>query len=128
MMRSTETKTNKVHRGAKQDSCMNPCRQCDCCMKRILMVGGITKFKALYKDIIEQHGCHFEYLDGYMKGGEKALMNKIKRCDLVFCPIDCNSHNACLSVKKLCKKEGKPYKILPSSSISGVTQAIVEIG
>lgn len=127
-MRLTETKTNKKLGGTKQAPCLNPCGQCNCCMKRVLMVGGITKFKAHYKNIIEQHGCRFEYLDGYMKGGERALMNKIKRCDVVFCPIDCNSHNACLSVKKLCKKEGKPYKILPRSSISGVMQAIGELG
>lgn len=99
---------------------------CAKCMKRVLLVGGITKFKAFYKEIIEEQGHEFHYLDGYMKGGEKALRDKILRCDIVFCPVDCNSHNACLSVKKLCKKHCRLLKILKSSSLSGVSQAIIE--
>ncbi|GAB6158743.1 hypothetical protein JCM39194_19430 [Desulfotomaculum varum] len=123
-----EKKGNQNTGVVKQTPCPLSCSGCSCCVKRILMVGGITKFKAHYKQVIEQHGCRFEYLDGYMKGGEKALINKIKRCDVVFCPIDCNSHNACHSVKKLCKKEGKPYKMLSSSSISGIIQAVSQLG
>ncbi|CCO08186.1 DUF2325 domain-containing protein [Desulforamulus hydrothermalis] len=126
-MSSIEKKGNQNAGLMGPTPCSRHCSEC-CCFKRILMVGGITKFKAHYKQIVEQHGCRFEYLDGYMKGGERALINKIKRCDVVFCPIDCNSHNACLSVKKLCKKEGKPYKILSSSSISGIIQAVNQLG
>nr|WP_315990669.1 DUF2325 domain-containing protein [Desulforamulus aquiferis] len=85
---------------------------------------GHNKIKSAYKDLIEQKGGEFDYLDGYMKGGERVLDNKIKRSDLVLCPVDCNSHNACVSVKKLCKKHGKPFKMLTSSSITGITEAI----
>ena len=92
------------------------------------MIGGITKFRSLYQEVIEEHGYEFHYLDGYMKGGEKELKNKILRCDIIFCPIDCNSHNACTSVKKLCKKHCRLLKILRSSSLSGITQAIAEAG
>ncbi|MDO7786318.1 DUF2325 domain-containing protein [Desulforamulus aquiferis] len=102
-------------------------KQCNLCPKRILLVGGITKLKAVYKDIIEGSGGEFEYMDGYMKGGDKALDNKIKRCDMVLCPVDCNSHNACLSVKKLCKKHKKPFHMLKSSSISGISMAVSKI-
>lgn len=104
--------------------CSQDCCNYELCAKRVLIVGGITKFKALYRNIIEQKGGEFDYLDGYMKGGERVLDNKIKRCDMVLCPVDCNSHNACLSVKKLCKKHGKPYKMLTSSSVSGITEAM----
>lgn len=99
----------------------------DLCSKRILIVGGITKFKAIYKSLIEESGGEFEYMDGYMKGGDKALDSKIKRCDIIFCPVDCNSHNACLSVKKLCKKHKKTFHMLKSSSISGISLAIKNI-
>ncbi|AEG59172.1 DUF2325 domain-containing protein [Desulforamulus ruminis] len=106
------------------ETCDENCCHYDLCAKRILIVGGITKIKATYKSLIEQWGGEFDYLDGYMKGGERVLDNKIRKSDLVLCPVDCNSHNACLSVKKLCKKHGKPFKMLTSSSISGITQAI----
>lgn len=97
---------------------------CDQCVKRVLLIGGITKFKSFYKEVFEEHGYEFHYLDGYMKGGEKELKNKILRCDIVFCPIDCNSHNACLSVKKLCKKHCRLLKLLRSSSLTGISQAL----
>lgn len=104
--------------------CSQDCCHYNLCAKRILIVGGITKIKSMYKDLIEENGGEFDYLDGYMKGGERVLDSKIKKCDLVLCPVDCNSHNACLSVKKLCKKHGKPFKMLTSSSISGINQAL----
>lgn len=104
--------------------CSQDCCNFQLCAKRVLIVGGITKIKAVYKNLIEQKGGEFDYLDGYMKGGERVLDSKIKRCDLVLCPVDCNSHNACLSVKKLCKKYGKPFKMLTSSSVTGITEAI----
>ncbi|MEG6520973.1 DUF2325 domain-containing protein [Desulfotomaculum sp. 1211_IL3151] len=106
------------------ETCDQNCCNFDFCAKRVLIVGGITKFKTFYKNLIEQKGGEFDYSDGYMKGGERALDCKIKRCDIVLCPVDCNSHNACLSVKKLCKKHGKPFKMLMSSSVSGISEAI----
>ncbi|ABO51226.1 hypothetical protein Dred_2722 [Desulforamulus reducens MI-1] len=106
------------------ESCPKVCCNNNSRTKRILMVGGITKIEARYRSLIEDTGNEFEYLDGYMKGGEKVLDSKIRRCDLVLCPVDCNSHNACVSVKKLCKKYGKPFKMLTSSSVSGIAQVI----
>ncbi|GAB6181300.1 hypothetical protein JCM14036_26190 [Desulfotomaculum defluvii] len=103
-----------------------PCCKYNNCIKKVLMVGGITKFRSLYKKVIEQHGYQFEYMDGYMKGGDKVLKNKLLSCDIVFCPVDCNSHNACLSVKKLCKKHCKELKILNSSSLTGILRAVSE--
>jgi hypothetical protein len=100
---------------------------CEHCAKCILVIGGITKFKQLYKDLIESHGHQCEYLDGYMRGGDKLLERKIKKCDIVFCPVDCNSHNACASAKKFCRKHGKPIKILTSSGVTNMAQAVKSI-
>ncbi|SHK62794.1 DUF2325 domain-containing protein [Desulforamulus aeronauticus] len=116
----------QLYQGETQgtETCDQSCCNYELCNKKILIVGGISKFKSFYRDLIEEKGGKFDYLDGYMKGGERVLDIKIRRCDLVLCPVDCNSHNACLSVKKLCKKHGKPFKMLTSSSVSGITQAI----
>ncbi len=97
------------------------------CAKKILIIGGITKIKHLYKDLIEDCGHECIYLDGYMRRGDRLLEKKIINCDIVFCPVDCNSHNACSSAKKLCRKHCKPIKILSSSSVTNMAEAIQSI-
>jgi len=96
------------------------------CAKRIFMIGGITKMKAYYRDIVEKAGGKFDYHDGYMKNSNTNLAAMVKRCDVVVCPVNCNSHNACLKVKKLCGRYDKELKILNSASLSAVTQALME--
>jgi hypothetical protein len=45
----------------------------------------------------------------------------------VLCPVDVNSHAACLSVKKHSKKLGKPYYMLDGSSTSAIYKKLQEI-
>lgn len=100
------------------------CPQYRLCAKRIFMIGGITKMKSHYKDIVENAGGVFDYHDGYMRNASANLEAKVKRCDMVICPVNCNSHNACARVKKLCNQYNKELKILSSSSLSAVAQAL----
>ncbi len=104
----------------------NPCKKFQLCAKRILIVGGITKMKHLYRDLIKSGGGEFEYHDGYMKAGRKKLEAQVSRCDLVLCPVNCNSHGACNSVKTYCKKFNKPFKMLPGASLSNISRALIE--
>ncbi len=107
--------------------CDESCPAFDLCKKRILIVGGITKMKNLYRDLIEHKGGVFAYHDGYMRGGENVLEEKVRQSDVVLCPVDVNSHNACLSVKKICKKREKPYWMLPNSSLTSITQSLMRV-
>ncbi len=100
------------------------CPQYQLCAKRVFMIGGITKMKSFYKDIVENAGGKFDYHDGYLKNGHTNLEARVKRCDVVLCPVNCNSHNACLKVKKFCNRYQKPLKFLGSSSLSAVSRAI----
>lgn len=100
------------------------CAQFRLCAKRIFMIGGITKMKAFYRDIVEKAGGKFDYHDGYLKNATTSLEARVKRSDLVLCPVNCNSHNACLKVKQLCNRHNKQLKILSSSSLSAVTSAL----
>jgi hypothetical protein len=102
------------------------CSRYRLCAKRIFLVGGITKMRAFYKNVVENAGGEFHYHDGYMKNANAGLEAKVKRCDLVLCPVNCNSHTACRKVKQLCSRHNKPLKILSSSSLSAVTQALFE--
>lgn len=108
-----------------------PCPRDNCnryrlCAKRIFLVGGITKMRAFYKEVVENAGGEFHYHDGCMKNASDNIEAKVKRCDLVLCPVNCNSHNACRKVKQLCSRHNKPLKILSSSSLSAVSQALLE--
>ena len=100
------------------------CPNYQLCAKRVFMIGGITKMKAYYRDIVEKAGGQFDYHDGYLKNSNANLAAKVKRCDVVVCPVNCNSHNACLRVKKLCQQYNKKLMILNSASLSAVTQAL----
>ena len=96
------------------------------CPKRVFMIGGITKMKPFYKNIIEKTGARFDYHDGYLKNSAVNLEARVKRSDLILCPANCNSHNACLRVKKLCNRHNKQLKILSNSSLSAIAQAVFE--
>ncbi|MBW1941136.1 MAG: DUF2325 domain-containing protein, partial [Deltaproteobacteria bacterium] len=105
-------------------NCSDKCPQFKLCAKRILIVGGITKLKHLYRDLVETSGGEFDYHDGYMNNGKQNLEARVKRSDLIICPVNCNSHGACHRVKKLCQKHSKSVKMLPSSSLSAITEAL----
>jgi hypothetical protein len=107
--------------------CGEECPSFNLCAKRILIVGGITKLESLYRGLVEEKGGVFDYHDGYMHGGKGVLVEKVKRSDVVLCPVDVNSHEACLHVKKVCKKLQRPYQMLSNSSLTGITRALVDI-
>jgi hypothetical protein len=104
-----------------EQQCNDDCRHYPVCDRRVLIVGGITRIKHLYRDLVESSGGEFDYHDGYMRSGKLAIDAKVQGADLVICPVNCNSHGACEQVKRLCKKHGKPFKMLPTSSLSAVS-------
>lgn len=107
--------------------CDETCPSFDLCKKRILIVGGVERMKSAYRKLIEGNGGIFEYHDGHMKGGKKLLENQLKRADVVLCPININSHNACSTVKKYSKKHRTHVQMLPGSGLSAISQALFEI-
>ena len=108
--------------------CDASCPEFNLCRKRVLIVGGIARMEALYRRLIESSGGVFEYHDGYLNGGAKHLENRLKRSDIVICPVNCNSHAACALVKNLGKKHNKPVHMLANFSLSAVTQVIRSCG
>lgn len=106
--------------------CNESCPSFDLCQKRILIVGGITRMEALYRQLIEDNGGSFDYHDGYTKRGVKSLENQVRRADMVLCPTNCNSHTACLAVKRLGKKYRKQVQMLSNSSLNTISQILLE--
>jgi FtsZ-binding cell division protein ZapB len=104
--------------------CDASCPAFDLCKKRILIVGGVTRMETLYRELIEGSGGHFDYHDGYMKNGVRQLESRLRRADVVLCPVNCNSHAACSLVKNLGKKHKTPVHLLPNSSLTTVSHVI----
>lgn len=53
-----------------------------------------------------------------------ALWAAASRADMVLCPVNCNSHGACLLVKKMCKKHKKALHIMPNFSLNAVSRVL----
>lgn len=113
-----------IHASFRTESCDESCPSYDLCKRRVLMVGGLTKMTSLYREVIEGQNGVFEYHDGYMQKGAKTLENRVRRADMVLCPVTCNSHTACSLVKKLGKKHKKPVRLLAGASLSAVGEAL----
>ena len=115
-----------VTRISALNRCDETCPSFDLCRKRILIVGGIDRMESLYRQLIEENGGIFEHYDGHMKGGKRALENRIRRADIVLCPVNINSHNACSVTKKLGKKYSRPVHMLAGSGLGAISQALLE--
>lgn len=94
------------------------------CGKRILIVGGLDRLKSSYCSLVEEQGGVCEHHCGCVRGGHRRLAASLKRADLVLCLADCNSHAACMTVKNLGKRLGKPVRMLGSSSLNSVSEAL----
>jgi len=110
--------------GAAECPAAGDCPACDLCRLRVLVVGGLTKMEHFYRRVVETCNGTFEYHDGYMQSGSAELENKIRRADLVLCPVTCNSHGACLLVKRVGRKYNKTVNMLPGSSLSSIGQSL----
>jgi hypothetical protein len=105
-------------------TCDESCPEFDLCKKRVLIVGGIARMESLYRRIIEGSGGLLEYHDGNMNRGARRLENRLRRSDIVLCPVNCNSHAACLLVKNLGKKHSKPVHMMPNFSLNAISKVI----
>ena len=92
---------------------------------RVAYVGGVESLESCYKETAESFGCPFCYHCGHCEGGKKAMEGIVDKNDVVFCPIDINSHNACLLVKRVCKMRDKPCYFLRSSGVSALKKGLV---
>ena len=92
---------------------------------RVAYVGGVESLESCYKEMVESFGCPFCYHCGHCEGGKKAIEGIVDKNDVVFCPIDINSHNACLLVKRVCKMRDKPCYFLRSSGVSALKRGLV---
>ncbi len=91
---------------------------------QILYVGGRYQLVPHLRARVEALDACLLHHDGGKEETLKSLDGLVDQADVVFCPIDCISHQACLKAKHLCKRRAKPFVPLRSSSTSCFVRAI----
>jgi hypothetical protein len=93
----------------------------------LLYVGGRANQIPPFRALIEQAGGSFLHHDGGIEHGSSLLPGLIARADHIAFPVDCISHLAVASVKRLCRQAGKPYVPLRTASLACLLAAMVQI-
>ena len=69
-------------------------------------------------------GGVLDYHNGSLQGGTRQLERSLRRADIILCPVNCNSHGACIKVKNLAKKHNKTFYMLPNGSLSTISRLL----
>jgi hypothetical protein len=90
----------------------------------MLYVGGRGTLTQHLRACAEKMQGRLIYHDGGLEMSQDKLDGMVSQADAVFCPIDCVSHAACLRLKELCRRSGKPFVPLRSHGVSSFANAI----
>ena len=77
--------------------------------RAILYVGGRPNQIPQLKALVERTGARFLHHDGGIEHSSSLLPGLISRADVLLFPIDCISHDAVATLKRLCRQLEKPY-------------------
>jgi hypothetical protein len=94
----------------------------------ILYVGGRANQVPQLKGLIERLGGRFLHHDGGIEHSSALLAGAVNRADHVLFPIDCISHDAVATIKRLCRLTGKDYEPLRTASLACLLAALPRIG
>ncbi len=90
----------------------------------LLYVGGRAHQIPLLKGLVERAGATFLHHDGGIEHGAALLSALVGRADRVAFPIDCISHDAVGTIKRLARQTGKPYEPLRTASLACLAAAL----
>jgi Uncharacterized protein conserved in bacteria (DUF2325) len=91
---------------------------------RVLYVGGRAHQIPKFRIAIERLGAKFLYHDGGIEHSSSLLPNLINRADVTLFPVDCVSHDAVATAKRLCDQANKPYLPLRAASLACLLSAL----
>ena len=93
----------------------------------LLYVGGRANQIPAFRALIERAGGIFLHHDGGIEHGSSLLPGLVARADHVAFPVDCISHLAVATIKRLCRQAGKPYVPLRTASLACLLAAMVQL-
>jgi Uncharacterized protein conserved in bacteria (DUF2325) len=93
----------------------------------VLYVGGRPHQVPQLKAAVERAGGIFLYHDGGVEHASGLLPGLVSRADCAMLPVDCVSHDAMATVKRLCRQTGKPLVPLRTSSLAGLLSGLAQL-
>ncbi|MCD6389641.1 MAG: DUF2325 domain-containing protein [Desulfobulbaceae bacterium] len=99
----------------------------DLCGRKVLYVGGQTGLLSQYKLLVENSGGNFIHHDGGKEDRRGKLPQMVSQADVVICPVNCVSHDACTKAKRFCKQQAKPFIPMRSASISSLAKSLMDV-
>jgi len=91
---------------------------------RLLYVGGRTSAVPHLRTGAARRRAELLHHDGGIEHRLEQLEDLVAQADLVFCPVDCVSHGACLLARDLCKRANKPFVPLRSAGVTHFRRAL----
>jgi hypothetical protein len=92
--------------------------------RTILYVGGRPNQIPQLKALVERTGARFLHHDGGIEHSSSLLPGLISRADVLLFPIDCISHDAVATLKRLCRQLEKPYLPLRTASLATLASSL----
>ena len=92
--------------------------------RTILYVGGRPNQIPQLKSLVERTGARFLHHDGGIEHSSSLLPGLISRADVLLFPIDCISHDAVATLKRLCRQLEKPYLPLRTASLATLASSL----
>jgi hypothetical protein len=92
--------------------------------RTILYVGGRANQIPQLKALVEHTGARFLHHDGGIEHSSSLLPGLISRADVLLFPIDCISHDAVATLKRLCRQLEKPYLPLRTASLATLASSL----
>jgi hypothetical protein len=93
----------------------------------VAYIGGRERLFPRLRAFTEDRNGRFVYHDGGLEDGRARLADVLEGADMVLCPLDCVSHDACERLKRHCRERGKPFVLLRSASLSAFAAGLREI-
>jgi hypothetical protein len=93
----------------------------------VLYVGGRANQAPQLKGLVERTNGRFLHHDGGLEHSAALLPGLVSRADLAVFPVDCVSHDAVASLKRLCRQLGKRYLPLRTSSLACLLSGLASL-
>ena len=92
--------------------------------RTVLYVGGRANQIPQLKALVERTGARFLHHDGGIRHSPALLPGLVTRADHLFFPVDCISHAAVATIKRLCRQLERPYHPLRTASLPTLVSSL----
>ncbi|MEO0601487.1 MAG: DUF2325 domain-containing protein [Myxococcota bacterium] len=90
----------------------------------VLYVGGRQSLVRHYRELVQRRGGQFVHHDGGLEDQKTQLDVLVSSAGVVLCPVDAVSHDACLRVKRACRRGDRPFVPLRTCGVASLAAAL----